>query len=83
MKEKILIRGAEAVIIQKGKEDGQGVGYLNDGTMIVVECGQNLVGKEILDVGAGSRNFATGAERFGAKVYSLEPLYGVNLISKP
>jgi len=34
-------------IIQKGKEPGQGVGYLTDGTMIVVEGGQNLVGKEI------------------------------------
>lgn len=34
-------------IIQKGKESGQGVGYLSDGTMIVVEGGQNLVGQEI------------------------------------
>lgn len=34
-------------IIQKGKEPGQGVGYLSDGTMIVVEGGEKLVGKEI------------------------------------
>lgn len=34
-------------VIQKGKESGQGVGYLPDGTMIVVEGGENLVGKEI------------------------------------
>ena len=31
-------------IIQKGKERGQGVGYLPDGTMIVVEGGANSVG---------------------------------------
>lgn len=34
-------------IIQEGKEEKQGVGYLEDGTMIVVEGGADLVGKEI------------------------------------
>jgi len=45
-----LIPGEEiqVKIIQKGKEAGQGVGYLPDGTMIVVEGGERLVGKEIL-----------------------------------
>lgn len=44
-----LIPGEEiqVKIIQKGKEAGQGVGYLPDGTMIVVEGGENLVGQEI------------------------------------
>lgn len=44
-----LIPGEEILvkIIQKGKEPGQGVGYLSDGTMIVVELGENLVGKEV------------------------------------
>jgi len=44
-----LIPGEEILvkIIQKGKEPGQGVGYLTDGTMIVVEGGEHLVGKEI------------------------------------
>lgn len=44
-----LIPGEEisVKIIQKGKEAGQGVGYLPDGTMIVVEGGENLVGKEV------------------------------------
>ena len=43
-----LIPGEEIIvkIIQKGKEPGQGVGYLTDGTMIVVEGGERLVGKE-------------------------------------
>jgi uncharacterized protein YacL len=34
-------------VISKGKERGQGVGYLPDGTMIVVENGDKLVGQEI------------------------------------
>ena len=34
-------------IIQEGKERDQGVAYLNDGTMIVVENGRNLIDKDI------------------------------------
>lgn len=34
-------------VIQEGKEKEQGVGYLPDGTMIVVEKGKTLVGKTI------------------------------------
>lgn len=35
-------------IIKKGTEDGQGVAYLDDGTMIVVENGEEALGKEIM-----------------------------------
>jgi len=34
-------------VVQKGKEKQQGVGYLPDGTMIVVEGGDGLVGKTV------------------------------------
>lgn len=34
-------------VIQEGKESGQGVGYLDDGTMVVVEDGREYIGKEI------------------------------------
>lgn len=34
-------------VIQKGKEPGQGVGYLPDGTMIIVEGGDTLVDREV------------------------------------
>ena len=34
-------------VIQEGKEAGQGVGYLEDGTMIVVENGSRSLGNEI------------------------------------
>jgi uncharacterized protein YacL len=33
----------EVSIIQEGKETGQGVGYLDDGTMVVVEDGRDLL----------------------------------------
>ena len=35
-------------VIKQGKEAGQGVAYLDDGTMIVVEGGDNYIGKEIM-----------------------------------
>jgi uncharacterized protein YacL len=34
-------------VIQEGKEAGQGVGFLDDGTMIVVEGGARLVDREV------------------------------------
>lgn len=34
-------------VVQKGKEKGQGVGYLPDGTMMVVEGGDKFVGEQI------------------------------------
>lgn len=34
-------------VIQEGKEKDQGVGYLPDGTMVVVEDGKDLIGQEI------------------------------------
>jgi len=34
-------------IIQEGKEPGQGVGYLDDGTMVVVENGRRFIGSTI------------------------------------
>ena len=34
-------------VIQEGKETGQGVAYLDDGTMVVVEDGRNYISKEI------------------------------------
>jgi uncharacterized protein YacL len=34
-------------IIQEGREAGQGVGYLDDGTMVVVEGGNAFLGKQV------------------------------------
>jgi uncharacterized protein YacL len=63
----ILLPGEtlEMKIIQEGKEYGQGVGYLEDGTMVVVEDGYKYVGKtlsitvtKVLQTAAGRMIFA-------------------------
>jgi uncharacterized protein YacL len=45
----VVLPGEEMLvkIVQAGKERGQGVGYLSDGTMIVVDNGDKLIGQEI------------------------------------
>ncbi|NLK21857.1 MAG: TRAM domain-containing protein [Epulopiscium sp.] len=37
----------EVTVIKDGKEDGQGIAYLNDGTMIVVEGGRRYTGETV------------------------------------
>ncbi|MGQ9902801.1 MAG: PIN/TRAM domain-containing protein [Anaerolineae bacterium] len=55
-------------IIQEGKEAGQGVGYLDDGTMVVVEDGRNWINEnvnvvvtKVLQTAAGRMIFARPA----------------------
>jgi uncharacterized protein YacL len=57
-------------VIKDGKEPGQGVGYLDDGTMVVVEGGRKSIGRQvealvtsILQTPAGRMIFATLRER--------------------
>jgi uncharacterized protein YacL len=52
-------------LVREGKEKGQGVGYLNDGTMVVVNQGQALIGQQtevlvqsLVHTGAGVIVFA-------------------------
>ena len=52
-------------VIQEGKEHGQGVGYLDDGTMVVIENGRqhlrmhlNVVVTKVLQTAAGRMIFA-------------------------
>jgi uncharacterized protein YacL len=51
----VVLPGEEmrVTIIREGKEKDQGIGYLDDGTMIVVEGGRKLIG-ETLDVAVTS-----------------------------
>jgi uncharacterized protein YacL len=56
-------------IVQEGKEVGQGVGYLDDGTMVVVEDGEPYINQEpevtvtkVLQTSAGRMLFARLAE---------------------
>ncbi|UCZ53347.1 PIN/TRAM domain-containing protein [Bacillus shivajii] len=45
----VVLPGEEMAVqvIKDGKEQNQGIAYLDDGTMIVVEEGRNYIGKEI------------------------------------
>jgi uncharacterized protein YacL len=45
----VVLPGEELIVrvVQPGKERNQGVGYLADGTMIVVENGDKLMGQEV------------------------------------
>lgn len=52
-------------LVREGKDKGQGIGYLNDGTMVVVNQGQAFVGQQVevevqtlLQTGAGVIIFA-------------------------
>jgi uncharacterized protein YacL len=55
----------EVQLIQEGKEEGQGVGYLDDGTMVVVESGKDYLDQtmpvlvtKVLQTAAGRMVFA-------------------------
>ena len=37
----------KVMVLREGKEMGQGVGYLDDGTMIVIDSGKDYLGREI------------------------------------
>jgi uncharacterized protein YacL len=68
----VMLPGENLVVrvIQEGKEQNQGVGYMDDGTMVVVEYGRDYLGKEIqvvvtkiLQTAAGKMIFARPEER--------------------
>jgi len=37
----------KVVVIKEGKDPGQGIGYLDDGTMVVIDSGKKYVGEEV------------------------------------
>lgn len=69
----VVIPGEEMhiQIIKDGKESGQGVAYLDDGTMIVVEGGRKCVG-EIVDVVVTSVLQTAAGRMIFAKLKSLQ-----------
>ncbi|MFE4105316.1 PIN/TRAM domain-containing protein [Almyronema epifaneia] len=50
----------EIKILKEGKEPTQGVGYLNDGTMVVVEEGKDYIGDELAVVVTGALQTSAG-----------------------
>ncbi len=63
----IVSAGEELVIqiIKEGKEAGQGIGYLEDGTMVVVEQAKKFVGKDIPIVVTNCHTTPAGRMIFG------------------
>src|SRR5207302_10789047 len=71
----IAIPGEElsVIVVKEGKEAGQGVGYLDDGTMVVVENGRRFLNQpvtatvtSVLQTAAGRMIFASPANRTGS-----------------
>jgi uncharacterized protein YacL len=52
-------------VIQEGRESGQGVAYLDDGTMVVVENGREYMDKEITIMVTKVLQTAAGRMIFG------------------
>ncbi len=55
----------EVFLIKRGKEPGQGVGYLDDGTMVVVEDGLPHIGKRVRIMVTSLLQSSTGRIIFG------------------
>lgn len=54
----------EVEVIDKGEEINQGIGYLDDGTMVVVENGRRFIGKKIRTVVSSSLQTEAGKMLF-------------------
>ncbi len=61
----------KARIIKEGKEPGQGVAYLEDGTMVVVEGGRKYVG-EVLNIEVTSSLQTVAGKMIFAKIRSTD-----------
>lgn len=59
-------------VIKEGEGPGQGVGYLDDGTMVVCENAANLAGKEISVVVTSVLQSSAGRMIFGKMVYRAD-----------
>ncbi len=55
----------EVRIVKPGEEPGQGVGYLEDGTMVVIESGRDHVGKQVSAVVTSVLQTSAGRMVFG------------------
>lgn len=58
-------------ILKEGKEPSQGIGYLNDGTMVVVEEGRDYIGEELAVVVTGSLQTSAGRMIFARPKTSM------------
>ncbi|HHV97294.1 MAG TPA: TRAM domain-containing protein [Clostridiaceae bacterium] len=70
----IALPGEEMVVqvIKDGKENGQGIGYLEDGTMIVVDGGKRYIGERINVLVTSVLQTAAGRMIFAKPKYTVE-----------
>ncbi len=59
-------------VIKDGKENGQGVGYLDDGTMIVIEGGRRHIGENLNVTVTSILQTAAGRMIFAKPKYTIE-----------
>jgi len=59
-------------ILKEGESAGQGIGYLDDGTMVVCEQASNLVGKQIDVIVTSALQSSAGRMIFGKQVDSTQ-----------
>jgi len=59
-------------VIREGESPGQGVGYLDDGTMVVCEQASRLIGKEIDVIVTSVLQSSAGRMIFGRQVHSTQ-----------
>ena len=88
----VVLPGEEATVkvIKEGKEPGQGVAYLDDGTMVVIENGIKYMGKnidvtvtQILQTTAGRMIFAkVGGDTGASYFYSVADTVGHSVRGK-
>lgn len=85
----IVLPGEEmqVQVMKEGKEPGQGVAYLDDGTMIVVDMGRRYMGQSVvvlvtsvLQTAAGRMIFAKPKSSLEKKPMGLRPTDEVNAI---
>ncbi len=85
----VVLPGEEMLVqvMKDGKEPGQGVAYLDDGTMIVVDTGRRFMGQNVtvlvtsvLQTAAGRMIFAKPKNVFEKKPMGLRPADEVNRI---
>jgi uncharacterized protein YacL len=70
----IALPGEDMVVqvIKDGKENGQGVGYLDDGTMIVIEGGRRHIGESLNVTVTSTLQTAAGRMVFAKPKYNIE-----------
>lgn len=80
----VVLPGEEMVVqvIKEGKEMGQGVGYLDDGTMIVIENGKKLMGDTVKVVVTSVLQTSAGRMIFAKPKDERREVHGIDRWSK-